>query len=153
MGCQVKVLIEREVTTAEAGDIAITAAEGGINYWATVDQYDWQRWCPNNQPDPTEVAEDFVFYTIVGIDEGDLEDFPEARWAVTPLVIRDGIQRYLQGVRRPLEEQEFIDGVPFNGPWAFEPRPFDDMDELAAMDAAEADCVIQLGVFGTLVFG
>lgn len=141
MGCQVNITVTREVTTATAGDIAITAAEGGINYWAVVDRYDWARWAPDSEP--TEVPTDFVFYTIVAVTEGDLDDLRddcvrrdiEMDLKVTPTLIARGIERYLAGID------------------VFKGRPLDDMDDFAAMDAAEADCVIQLGAFGTLVFG
>jgi hypothetical protein len=61
---------------------------------------------------------------------------------VTPRVIARGIERFLTGVKWTFSDQ-----------WDFEPRPFYDMDDLAAMDSDEADCVIQLGLFGRLVYG
>lgn len=140
-----KVIIEREVTTAEAGAIAITAAEGGIGYWAVLDQYSPRRWCRGDDFEPVAVPEDYVFYTIVGGAEGaeGLDDLRDDCVAldvdmdlqVTPRLIARGIQLFLSGAP------------------GFEARPFADMDDLAAMDSVEADCVIQLGVFGTLVYG
>lgn len=135
----------RHVLTGEdAGDIAITAAEGGINYWATVDQYQWTRWQDIWTGDPKPISDGFVFYTIAGIVEADLDDLRDIclqydhdmELAVTPRLIARGIAKYLQGV-----------------PGNFEGRTFADMDDFGAMDAAEADCVIQLGAFGHLVFG
>lgn len=130
---------------AECGDVAITAAEGGIGYWSQIDTYDFRRW----QPDYMEAAymrnevtsmnvnvpDDFVFYTIrpdlddSGSYEGDPID-------VTPKLIRQGVELFLRGV-----------------PNNFVARAFDDMTELGAMDANEADCVIQLGAFGELRYG
>jgi len=43
----------------------------------------------------------------------------------------------------------YLRGVPNN----FVARAFDDMEEIAAMDSNEADCVIQLGSFGELRYG
>lgn len=148
-----KLIVEREFTTAEAGDIAITAAEGGINYWAVVDQYQPSRWAPwvagvSATADNTEVPEDFVFYTIVAIKgtEATLDDLRDDCVArdfnmnlnVTPLVIARGIQLFLSG------QHEYAASMG---------TTFADMEDLAAMDSAEADFVVQLGVFGKVIFG
>lgn len=140
-----KLIVEREFTTAEAGDIAITAAEGGINYWAVLDQYQWSRWC-NNDAEAREVPEDFVFYTIVDVTEGNLDDLRDDCVArdftmqqnVTPLVIARGIRLFLSGQHEYAKRTGTV---------------FADMEDLAAMDSAEADFVIQLGVFGKVIFG
>lgn len=131
-----KIVVERELTTAEAGDIAITAAEGGINYWAAAHSYDSRRWAPDVMVGSIEVPEDFVFYTLTGDTEGEPFNPPIE---VTPRLICRGIQRYLSGTPGVI-------GWP-------EGRTFNDMDDLAAMDADEADVVIQLGAFGELVYG
>ena len=46
------------MTGYEAGDIAITAAEGGIGYWAQIDLYQPDRW------DGIDVPDDFLFYRV-----------------------------------------------------------------------------------------
>ena len=51
-----------DLTGVECGDIAITAAEGGIGYWSVIDEYDYKRWAEEDQG--IEVADDFVFYTL-----------------------------------------------------------------------------------------
>ncbi len=127
-----KVMIERDLSTADCGDIAITAAEGGIGYWSVIDKYDFQRW---QDPDDgygacAEVPEDFVFYTIREAYEGGTGVFD-----ITPTLIRRGIQLFLTGAG------------------GFVGRFFDDMEDFACMDSAEADCVVQLGCFGELVYG
>lgn len=117
---------------AIAGSIAITAAEGGIGYWSVIiGRYEYQRWSPDGLPENINVADTFVFYTIA-----DSEDPDGERWQVTPAVIRKGIELFLAGV-----------------PGNFERRQFDDPFELDMMDSAEADSVIQLGLFGKLVYG
>jgi len=148
-----KVKVERDLSTADCGDIAITAAEGGINYWARfVDGYDYRRWSPvtysgdgSYSPDGqgnTEVPEDFVFYTIWS---------PEGTFEVTPELIARGVQLVLTGIPMP-EEDKVAHPALANVRWNFEPRAFAD-DDFAAMDADEADWVIQLGAFGKLVYG
>lgn len=148
MGSQVShitVNVPRDITTATAGDIAVTAAEGGIGYWAVIDRYDWKSWFTESSDfnEPRDVLTDYVFYTIVDLEEGDLDDLRddcvrrdiEMDLKVTPTLIARGIERFLQGqgnVNR---------------------RVFADMEDFAAMDSDEADIVIQLGAFGTLVFG
>lgn len=122
-----------------AGDIAITAAEGGIGYWAVIDHYDWKRWTEPSEyvGDSIKVADDFVFYNIVDLDAP--ADDPVRAFlpiVVTPALLLRGITLYLNGVKDN-----------------FQARPFDDMEDLAAMDAAEADCVVQLGAFGRLIYG
>jgi hypothetical protein len=68
------------ITTEEAGDIAITAAEGGINYWARVRRYDWERWDGKG-----DMPADFIFYTIEDIEEARL-----GRFNVTVKTIKTG---------------------------------------------------------------
>lgn len=122
------IIVKQTLSTAQAGGIAITAAEGGINLWAIVDEYKWSRW--DGEDGPAEVPEDFVFYTIVGLTEGpDLDLMPEPI-PVTPRLIATGIERFLAEGRR-----------------------FDDDDGFEYMDSAEADIVVQLGAFGKVVFG
>lgn len=124
---------------AVAGGIAITAAEGGIGYWSTLDHYQWKRWTEPSEyvGDNIKVADDFVFYSIVDIDAAP-DDPLRAHLpiAVTSALLRRGVSLYLAGV-----------------PGNFQARPFDDMEDLETMDSAEADCVVQLGAFGQLVYG
>lgn len=127
------IVVTRELTGYEAGDIAITAVEGGIGYWANVESYDYQRWSPDGRA-PINVSDDFVFYTLRE-DALDDESYEASSRDVTPAVIARGIQRHLSGVP------------------GFISRGFHDMSEFAAMDADEADAVIQLGLFGELRYG
>ena len=130
---------------SDCGDVAITAAEGGIGYWSQILVYDWKRWSPDHlnnayikgevESSNINVPDDFVFYTIEYENPND-NDPPLLRTDITPELIRNGVELFLRGV-----------------PNNFVARAFDDMEEIAAMDASEADCVIQLGTFGELVFG
>lgn len=132
-----KVNVSIDLTTAQAGDIAIAAAEGGIGYWAILDEYHPSRWTVGLTTQ--EVPTDFVFYTIEATTDGDdLDDLRDEcvkrdvvmELRVTPALIALGIERYLHA------------GGTFNDGFEFE-----------MMDAMEADMVIQYGVFGEVVFG
>lgn len=143
-----EVTIKVKITNAEAGDIAITAAEGGIGYWSQIDTYQWSRWVTPEGPN-IEVDDDFVFYTICEIDE-DEGGYKLQGIDITPALIARGIQLFLDGVRNTDKERA---AHSYLGEWNFEPRPFADMEEIAMMDSDEADAVIQLGAFGKLVYG
>lgn len=124
------------VNTQTAGDIAITAAEGGIGYWSQIDSYKPSRWTAGEYDNPRRVPRTFVFYSLA--EQADDEKGYD--WtkpvAITPEVIQRGVNLFLTGV-----------------PGNFDARGFADMSDLSAMDSAEADAVIQLGVFGKLVYG
>lgn len=119
------------LTGAEAGDIAITAAEGGIGYWAQANTYQPSRWSPSTGVN-IDVDPDFVFYTIRDVVEHDGEE-----WKITPALIATGLAMVV-AEGGPLAA-DIIDG---------------DRDDLTArIDATAADVIIQYGVFGTLVYG
>lgn len=146
----ININVPRSLNGEQAGDIAITAAEGGIGYWALLDSYRPRLWTSRLGPNE-DVAENFVFYTIVGVTEGDLDDLRDEclkydvdmDLVVTPALIARGIGLYLAGVEHYNRSMG----------WQFQPRAFADMEEFEAMDSDEADCVIQLGAFGHLVYG
>ncbi len=133
------------LTGSDCGDVAVTAAEGGIGYWSQIETYDFKRWQPDHLYNAyiknevrsvnIDVPDDFVFYTIREDDEDD-DTYTGEAIDVTPELIRRGVELFLRGV-----------------PNNFVARAFDDMTEIAAMDANEADCVIQLGAFGELRYG
>jgi hypothetical protein len=107
----------------DCGDIAVTAAEGGIGSWARIDTYRPSRWRR-----PAEAAEDpvFVFYTITCEDP---EKDGVLSFAVTPDFLRQGFRRLLESG-----------------------RGLDDPSDPAVMDADEADMVVQYAAFGEVVF-
>ena len=133
------------LTGSDCGDVAIAAAEGGIGYWSVIDRYEFKRWSPDYLNESyikgeapaanIDVPDDFVFYTIT-YENPESDDPPELSTPITPELLRRGVRLFLDGV-----EGNFVG------------RQFSDMEDLAAMDSDEADCVVQLGVFGKLVFG
>jgi len=114
------------ITTAEAGDIAVTAAEGGVTYWAHIapgdDPYDWSRWMDDDGDTFPDLPPDFLFYRLTDT-VGEKHD-----------VTLRGLKR---GYRRLIA----------SGYNLWEP------DEPGAMDSGEADLVVQYAVFGKVVYG
>jgi hypothetical protein len=137
-----------DLTGAECGDIAITAAEGGIGYWSQLDSYDWQRWAADTNPNGMnkEVADDFVFYTIrddpgLGFAVQDDGTYKGAPVDVTPTLIRLGFERMSQA---PADKG----GWPFARLLAIARE-----DWTGEIDADIADAIIQFGVFGEIRYG
>jgi hypothetical protein len=115
------------ISTKIAGDIAITAAEGGIGYWSQIEVYRPSRW--DGQPF-TRRAE--VFYRL-----REWNDEADAWTGTKHVVTTDVIQR---GVN-------LLNTGRFGTPFGYDPT------EPEYMDADAADMVIQLGLFGKVVYG
>lgn len=144
-----KLSVTYPIEPGTEGAVAITAIEGGIGYWAQADAYDPRRWTDPQTGDSLPVDEDFVFY-VLREDPDDDGQWNGTAIEVTPALIRRGMQLYLTGVT---EEQAREAQTAAHSGSSFQPRLFDDMDDLTCMDSDEADCVIQLGAFGALVYG
>ena len=120
------------ISNRVAGAIAITAAEGGINYWAEAVPpvlYQWTRWQGEDPLGPhvsADVDDNFVFYTIRDKEE----DPPRKVYSVTPLVIAMGL-----GIASAQGRVHLI------------------ADTLEEMDADLADVIIQLGLFKEVRYG
>jgi hypothetical protein len=122
-----------EVSTSMLGDVAITAAEGGIGDWAQIDTYRPSRWTSFDYTgDNTEVPEDFVFYRIAVLDDDEVRfgwEDKDKVFDITPAVLARGIGLFMRADH------------------------FDDPTDLAAMDADEASAVVQYGIFGEVRYG
>ena len=94
-------------------DLFVTACEGGINYWAFVNDYDFVK----------------ITATIL-----DIED--ETEYAVTAETIIDGV---LQVARRIAEDDNYL-------------RLMQEIQH-TTYDAIGADIVLQMGIFGELIYG
>jgi hypothetical protein len=129
-----------DLTGVECGEIAITAAEGGIGYWAQIETYEPSCWDIIAFPDG--VADDFVFYRIAA----ELSDMGPYDWEhaqdVTPAWIRQGFERCYAapmdkggwGVRNLIANVERVD-------WTGE------------IDSDVADLIYQFAFFGGVVYG
>lgn len=105
-------------------DIFVTAIEGGINYWAQVDDYD-----PQNN----------LRYSALIVWSEDGDTFK--KYLVGSRTIKRGMR---------LAATEWRDEIS----WSAEKPPLvytDDTDW--DFDAGDADVILQLGVFGEVIFG
>lgn len=130
-----------DLTGAECGDIAITAAEGGIGYWSQIQKYDYRRWAPDGLDivqDNVEVPDDFVFYTI---EYKSPTSVLMLEIDITPMLLKRG---FVSMSRAPLDK----------GGW---PVPkllgIAREDWTSEIDSDIADLIVQFGVFGEVVFG
>lgn len=114
-------------------DLFTTALEGGINYWASVSEY---RWEDENGEDGDNSLD---FRAVIHDEEsGD----PDSLVTVTIVTMRRGYRLATGEWRKKIhwssgEAPPFI--VTDDTEWDF--------------DAGDADCILQLGVFGEVVYG
>lgn len=123
-----------ELTNADAGDIAVTAAEGGIGYWAKIEQYN-PRWYDPATYEPIDVPDTYNYYTLAEDNGAGHYDWDNP-YIVSPAVIRRGWNRLIERwEKRSLN------------PFGFDPR------ELGSVDSNVADLIIQLGLFDEVRYG
>lgn len=107
-------------------DLFTTAMEGGIGYWSECETY---HWCHENGED------DLLNFHAVVIDMGEM--------VTKPIIINR--KTMLHGYAKAVERRNKIN-------WSSEKPPHvlgDNWD----FDAADADIIVQLGVFGEVVYG
>jgi hypothetical protein len=130
-----------DLTGAECGDIAVTAAEGGIGYWCVIDRYDWRRWTESDDSmECVDVPDDFVFYNVSPLSD-DESGYAKTLIAITPRLIRRGFEACATADLN-------------KGGWAVQglfdcPRE----DWTGEIDSDIADNIIQFGVWGRLIYG
>ena len=114
-------------------DILITAVEGGVNYWASVSEYKIK--CDDETGEIVSVTA-----TLADEDE-------DKEYAVDVATIRKGMSLLHKGgghYRKPAPEwwvkkwRKAYRGCA-TGEWDY--------------DACDADCVVQAGIFGEVVYG
>lgn len=138
------VTVRRSELQTFYADIVITAIEGGINYWAQVHSYAWHS--PNisgGTADPAPGGGDNAYAVISATDDGDGEgDDDGTTHAVTVdtiahafTILAAGPVQYLsdQARRRYLAARRELDA--------------------GELDAGDADNLLQLGIFGQIVYG
>jgi hypothetical protein len=118
------------------GDIATTAAEGGIGYWAVADEYVWAR--DEDKGKPVMEWRPKPFPTLVISPRDEPDDFP-ARTVVTPEVIHRGIQRLLMLPNINPQTKEYVTRALVE-------------NDACNIDANISDLIVQLGLFDTEVF-
>lgn len=119
-----KARIELELTANDIDDIMVTALEGGIGYWAIL----------NN------VGEDW---------ESKPKGLPSSQWA-TKLLLEEKtvyLEEREEDTIHGLTLQKLIEGFEKN----YKERPWDNSIEDG--DASTADCIVQYAIFGEVVYG
>lgn len=136
-----------DLTGAECGWIAVTAAEGGIGYWSQIKSYQYTRWFPDDSDsgglgDPAEVADDFVFYTIAPLNDDETGYDTSKAIDVTPALLRRGFEIGYKADRD-------------KGGWLIQKLVANTTREdwPGEIDAQGADMIVQWGAFGELVYG
>ncbi|WP_457066974.1 hypothetical protein [Mycobacteroides abscessus] len=145
-----------------------TALEGGIQYWARVDRYHWQR----SEGHPTQQPVDDLdgFYAVIRSAEADADDENDTGWGITGLehehtlridldVVERGTKLFAQYCRGEInshgeavpEEQRkpLADDAYWRQFLAAEATHGQDGD----YDAGVADEIVQWGLFGKSVYG
>ena len=133
-----------DLTGAECGEIAITAAEGGIGYWSIIDAYRPTRddglgegWVDPKTNECLDVADDFVFYTLHEISDEKASEYEGMEEDITPRLIRLGLETAIT--------EGFLSAVSLLAS-ARE-------DWTSIIDSELADTIIQIGMFGEVRYG
>lgn len=114
-------------------DLMMTALEGGIGYWAVLDNTD-ARWEESPEDEPVSITAAKILMEGGCLHFCDAEDENE-KWTLALSDLLNGVRKY---VERGMDEY----GV-FN-----EERP-----DMCDCDAEVADAVVQLALFGDIVYG
>lgn len=124
----VTITVTLPVSAEFVHDVFVTACEGGINYWAEVDQYHWSDGNGNDDL--------FGFFAVIH----DGED--PTKFRVDASVIANGLQRVSAGPVEHLGE-----GLRAN---IVKATIAGDAGEI---DANDADTIVQVGLFGRIIYG
>lgn len=111
-------------------DIFVTAIEGGVNYWASVSNYKWSTGDGS--------TEDLEGFSCILHDEEDEDAEP---YAIDRAVIRRGY--------RLAASKEWRNRIR----WSSENPPLIVDEDGWDVDAGDADNILQLGIFGEIVYG
>lgn len=128
------------LTDYEAETILTTAVEGGIGYWSLITECKRRE----DKDDP-----DYLFWQEVTLV--DAEDETEKFGVVSKETIEKGVSAILSGtigLRRDLltQVQTLLSGETWTDSHGRTLSEFD-------IDADAADCIVQAGLFGQIVFG
>lgn len=127
--------IKRTITLTEEDveDLVVTALEGGIGYWACLDNRG-QRFKDAPKDEPVSITASKIL-----MDGGDLmfldNDDRRSRWSFS-------IGKLMEGIKLYIEQGHDVYNV-FSG---------DEVD-MGMCDVECADIIFQLGMFGELVYG
>jgi hypothetical protein len=121
-------ILDIELSDLEVVNIYTTALEGGIGYWAVCDEYRWQYLYEDWENDIVkELDPDQVLVVLSDTEDNDFENEH-----LTPAKIRAGVKLLIE--KYP-HLYQIINDNQFH------------------VDANGADAVVQLGLFGEVVYG
>ena len=121
-------ILDIELSDKEVVSIYTTALEGGIGYWAIADEYKWQYLYEDWENDIVHPLEPDQVLVVLSDTEDD--HFKDEQ--LTPAKIRAGVKLLIEKyphMYQILDDNEFH------------------------VDADGADAVVQLGLFGEIVYG
>jgi hypothetical protein len=120
-------ILDIELSDKEVVSIYTTALEGGIGYWAIADEYKWQYLYEDWENDIVHPLEPDQVLVVLSDTEDD--DFKDEQ--LTPAKIRAGVKLLIEKY----------------------PHMYQILDDQFHVDANGADAVVQLGLFGEIVYG
>lgn len=120
-------ILDLELSDKEVVNIYTTALEGGIGYWAIADEYKWQYLYEDWENDIVHPLEpDQVLVVLSDTEDNDFKDEQ-----LTPAKIRAGVKLLIEKY----------------------PHLYQILDSEFHVDANGADAIVQLGLFGEIVYG
>ena len=120
-------ILDLELSDKEIVNIYTTALEGGIGYWAVCDEYRWQYLYEDYDNDIVKPLDpDQVLVVLSDTEETDFKDEE-----LTPAKIRAGTKLLIEKF----------------------PHLYQILDNEFHVDADGADAIVQLGLFGEIVYG
>jgi len=124
------------LTNEDAADIVHCAVEGGTNYWAEVQEYNWQEWYDGDRI--KDLPDDYVFVQIrEDADQVEPERFSNTWIPLTRHNLEKGVIALIENM------PHLIHGVSNRGEGDVE------MD----FDATSCDVIVQYAVFGEVIYG
>lgn len=118
-------------------DLFTTGMEGGVGYWSQCSVYQWS----DRTIEMNQINE---FVAIIT----DIEDEDEPEYRIDAEVIRTGIARFYEHMRR-LSQEGTANRYQWQAAKDMHHGKYDDLD----FDADTADMVIQLGLLGEIRYG
>lgn len=120
-------ILDLELSDKEVVNIYTTALEGGIGYWAVCDEYKWQHLYEDWDNDIVKPLDpDQVLVVLSDTEETDFKNEH-----LTPAKIRTGTKLLIENY----------------------PHLYQILDNEFNVDANGADAIVQLGLFGEIVYG
>jgi hypothetical protein len=120
-------ILDIELSDKEVVSIYTTALEGGIGYWAIADEYKWEYLYEDWKNDIVHPLKPDQVLVVLSDTEDD--DFKDEQ--LTPSKIRAGVKLLIEKY----------------------PHMYQILDDQFHVDADGADAVVQLGLFGEIVYG